>query len=300
VWARSDRGYAGASLARSQMIVRNLDIGASASGPDGGTICQQPLVNVVSAVRICPPAPPPLPVHWHPTPAQRAGPANATEWYQGTVVLDHLVLASTSADAIRVSGQGSVDIHDVHVGSTGQQAFAGAAASQSAGARALVRTLLTLAPLRCPTRAHWQAATPWSTAPPSPCWAAWQTSPSTRASQPPPCRCRPGSRGAPRLERARIQPSGSPRVALRCRRGHARPGGIGRCTCAGGRVPGLRSRPVRRARRRRGRRRTHGSPSGPRRRRCCVAPPRRPALRRPLCAPLPASRLRRGLQLLSR
>eukprot|EP01079_Euglenida_sp_SAG-EU17-18_P002346 gene2346-3172_t len=54
----------------------------------------------------------------------RAGDTSG-EWYRGHVKLDTLTLFGTATDAVRVSGEGFVDIHNIHAGPTGDQSFYG-------------------------------------------------------------------------------------------------------------------------------------------------------------------------------
>jgi hypothetical protein len=86
-----------------QLVLRDIDVAASTS-PD--RLCAAPLIEIV---------------------LEREGPANETEWYSGTVLIDHATLASSQTDAVRVSGTGRVDVRALHAGSTGSQAFAGGA-----------------------------------------------------------------------------------------------------------------------------------------------------------------------------
>jgi len=97
-----------------QLVLRDIDVAAS-STPD--LLCAAPLINIV---------------------LEREGPANETEWYSGTVLIDHATLASSHVDAVRVSGVGRVDVRALHAGSTGQQAFAGGAPLVNGSAVAVV------------------------------------------------------------------------------------------------------------------------------------------------------------------
>ena len=97
-----------------QLVLRAIDVAASTS-PD--RLCAAPLIEIV---------------------LEREGPANETEWYSGTVLIDHATLASSQTDAVRVSGTGRVDIRALHAGSTGTQAFAGGAPLVNGSAVAVV------------------------------------------------------------------------------------------------------------------------------------------------------------------
>ena len=178
-----------------------------------------------------------------PASLQRAGPANETEWYQGTVVLDHLILASTSVDAIRISGEGSVDIHDVHIGSTGQQAFAGAR-SLCGGATLTLPSLIPrpsyadLLPLlrRQSPRQRLRGRCSWR-----PCRR--HRGHRVRRLRPAPAVLVHG--GAPGLQYSGVQSGGSTDVAVRCWSGNRWPGGGGCSPGSRGRLPCLRGRLVR-------------------------------------------------------
>jgi hypothetical protein len=54
----------------------------------------------------------------------RAG-ESGQEWYRGHIKLHDLTLAGTNSDAVYITGDGFVDINNLHAGSTGDQSFYG-------------------------------------------------------------------------------------------------------------------------------------------------------------------------------